>query len=285
MPRLPGDPLLRAGIVGLGMAFLIGVGVLAYGLFSLQGGMEEAGTIAYENEEETTFDAFRVLDEPGPGGIEEGGPSTVTPPGDAPEPAGEAGVQRKPQPKPQTVSGLEPTTASAARSPLPGEPQNWPDADADEVAAADGERDYGPIPRSAILGLTIDAIGIKNAPVLPDDGPAYLDRGVTHTPETSLPWSGTPERNTYLAAHRIGYPATGSRLLFYNLNQLSEGDEIVLARRTGKKYTYRVTEMFLVDPTDSWVMGRVRGRDMVTLQTCAPIPTFEKRLIVRADRV
>jgi sortase A len=32
-------------------------------------------------------------------------------------------------------------------------------------------------------------------------------------------------------------------------------------------------------------MGQVVGRDMVTLQTCTPIPTFEKRLIVRADRV
>jgi LPXTG-site transpeptidase (sortase) family protein len=31
--------------------------------------------------------------------------------------------------------------------------------------------------------------------------------------------------------------------------------------------------------------GQVRGRDMVTLQTCTPYPTFEKRLIVRADRV
>ncbi|MGI8650992.1 MAG: sortase, partial [Rubrobacter sp.] len=179
----------------------------------------------------------------------------------------------------------EPTTASAARSPLPSEPQNWPAARPEEVAAANGERDYGAIPRGAVLGLTIDAIGIKNAPVWPDDSPAYLDRGVTHAPETSLPWSGTPERNTYLAAHRIGYPSTGSRLLFSNLDQLSEGDEIVLARSTGKKYTYRVTEMFVVEPSDSWVMGRVRDRDMVTLQTCTPIPTFEKRLIIRADRV
>jgi sortase A len=31
-------------------------------------------------------------------------------------------------------------------------------------------------------------------------------------------------------------------------------------------------------------MGQVRGRDMLTLQTCTPIPTLEKRLIVRADR-
>jgi sortase A len=32
-------------------------------------------------------------------------------------------------------------------------------------------------------------------------------------------------------------------------------------------------------------MGQVRGRDMVSLQTCTPIPTFEKRLVVRAERV
>jgi len=27
------------------------------------------------------------------------------------------------------------------------------------------------------------------------------------------------------------------------------------------------------------------GRDMLSMQTCTPIPTFEKRLIVRAERV
>jgi uncharacterized membrane protein YhdT len=55
--------------------------------------------------------------------------------------------------------------------------------------------------------------------------------------------------------------------------------------RAGTSYRYRVSEVLVVDPTDSWVMGQVRGRDMVTLQTCTPYPTFEKRLIVRADRV
>jgi LPXTG-site transpeptidase (sortase) family protein len=46
-----------------------------------------------------------------------------------------------------------------------------------------------------------------------------------------------------------------------------------------------LSETFLAEPTDSWVMGQLRGRDMLTLQTCTPIPTFQKRLIVRADRV
>ncbi len=74
-------------------------------------------------------------------------------------------------------------------------------------------------------------------------------------------------------------------MIFYNLDKLGTGDRIVLKDRTGRVYEYEVSETFLADPTDSWVMGQVRGRDMVTLQTCTPIPTFEKRLIVRADRV
>jgi sortase A len=46
---------------------------------------------------------------------------------------------------------------------------------------------------------------------------------------------------------------------------------------------YRVSEAFGATPEDSWVMGQVRNRDMLTLQTCIP-PTFEERLVIRADR-
>jgi sortase A len=60
---------------------------------------------------------------------------------------------------------------------------------------------------------------------------------------------------------------------------------ITLKDRQGRAYRYQVTETFIANPADSWVMGQVRGRDMVTLQTCTPIPTFEKRIIVRADRI
>jgi sortase A len=59
----------------------------------------------------------------------------------------------------------------------------------------------------------------------------------------------------------------------------------VLKDRAGNSYRYRVSEVFITDPTDSWVMGQVRGRDMLTLQTCTPYPTFQKRLMVGADRV
>jgi sortase A len=100
-----------------------------------------------------------------------------------------------------------------------------------------------------------------------------------------LPWSNTPQRNVYLAGHRFGWPGSGSHLVFYNLDELARGDEVLLKDRNGRRYRYRVTEAFVAEPEDSWVMGQVRGRDMVTLQTCAPIPSFDKRLIVRADRL
>jgi sortase A len=135
------------------------------------------------------------------------------------------------------------------------------------------------------MGLTIEAIGIYDAPVFDSNSQWALARGVAHNPQTSLPWSPTPQRNVYLAGHRMGFRGTWSRMIFYNLDKLDAGDEVLLKNRAGTSYRYRVSEVFVVDPTDSWVMGQVRGRDMVTLQTCTPYPTFEKRLIVRADRV
>ena len=53
--------------------------------------------------------------------------------------------------------------------------------------------------------------------------------------------------------------------------------------RGGRGYDYRVIDSFLVNPDDSWVTER--GRDPLTLQTCTLKPTFEKRLIVRAERI
>ena len=66
--------------------------------------------------------------------------------------------------------------------------------------------------------------------------------------------------------------------------QLQNGDEAILKDREGRVYRYRVSESFTAWPDDSWVMGQELNRDMLMLQTCIP-PNFDKRLIVRADRV
>jgi sortase A len=122
------------------------------------------------------------------------------------------------------------------------------------------------------MTLTIPSLGLKNAPVLNSGARSALDKGAVHLPDTSLPWSDTPERNVYLAGHRLGWLGTVGHLVFYRLNELTGGDRITLRGPNGKRYDYRVLESFIVGPRGNWVTGRVRGRDLLTLQTCTPIP-------------
>ncbi len=167
---------------------------------------------------------------------------------------------------------------------LPVAEQDWTRPSGTELDAANSPRRYPPS-LDAVLTLTVKAIGLYDAPVIDSSSREALDRGVIHLTDTPMPWEERKQKNVYLAGHRIGYPGTGSRLVFYNLDRLATGDAVRLRNRSGVVYEYRVTEAFEVPPDASWAMDSVRDRDIVTLQTCTPIPTFEKRLVVRADRI
>jgi sortase A len=133
------------------------------------------------------------------------------------------------------------------------------------------------------MSLTVEALGLYDVPIISSPSYEVLDRGLMHEPETSLPWDGGAGRNVFVAGHYLGWPGTASHLVFYNLDKLRRGDEVVLEDSGGRVYRYRVSESFEAGPEESWVMGQEVGRDMLTLQTCIP-PLYEERLIVRADR-
>jgi sortase A len=204
--------------------------------------------------------------------------------GSEPETQARAEPQVQPEPSAQEEPEAQPQSEPEQRYLPAGESDDWQRPTRQEVEAANEPRHYK-LPAGAIMGLTIEAIGIYNVPVFDSNSQWALANGVAHHPQTSLPWSPTAQRNVYLAGHRMGFRGTWSRMIFYNLDKLREGDEVVLKDRAGTSYSYRVSEVLVTEPTDVWVMGQVLGRDMVTLQTCIPIPTFQKRLIVRADRV
>jgi sortase A len=176
------------------------------------------------------------------------------------------------------------TAPDQSRQSLPLDDYDYPLPTDSQLRSANRPRHYN-LPPGAIMSLTINALGLRNVPVISSSSRRALDQGVIHLPGTSYPWSDTPERNVYLAGHRLGWPGTGSHLVFYRLNQLRGGERVTLRDPQGGRYDYMVIESFVVGPEDSWITGRVRGRDLLTLQTCTPIPTFEKRLIVRAERI
>ena len=50
----------------------------------------------------------------------------------------------------------------------------------------------------------------------------------------------------------MGFRGTWSCMLFYRLDELYRGDEVLLKDRSGKAYRYRVSEVFITEPTDSF---------------------------------
>ena len=164
---------------------------------------------------------------------------------------------------------------------LPVVSDDWPRPSREEVAAALDVRYYAP-QQNAALTLTVEEIGLYDVPVIDGATEAALEQGVIHLPQTPMPREERDQKNVYLAGHRLGFPNTGSRLVFYNLDKLKQGDILALEDRSGTPYEYLVSEVFVVEPDADWVVDPIRGRDMVTLQTCT-FPDLFNRLIVRAD--
>lgn len=140
-------------------------------------------------------------------------------------------------------------------------------------------------PRNETLRLTIpkmkrvDDIPVYTAAM---DNTGALDAGAVHLKGTGFPWQR--DSNVYIAGHRLGYPRTGSFLVFYDLNQLKDGDRVMLSDSDGKKYVYKVFEEITVRPDHTSVTEPVAGKNIVSLQACT-LPNYSKRLIVQAELV
>ena len=173
--------------------------------------------------------------------------------------------------------------AATTPDPAPRLAANWSSPSRREVAATEEIRRFAPRPGSEMT-MSVRVLGLYDAPVASSGRRDDLDNGLVRMPQTDLPWEEGDEKNVYVAGHYLGLEGTNSRMVFYNLHKLKKGDEIALKDELGQVYKYRVSEKFAAESRDSWAMGEVRDRDMLTLQTCIP-PDFGKRLLVRADRV
>jgi sortase A len=148
-----------------------------------------------------------------------------------------------------------------------------------------------PTPPTDDLWMSIPALGLYDNYVTNTGDFSAMDYGAIKLPETAFPWQDNA--NTYIAAHRLGWPGTASYHQFYNLPLLSEGDVIYLGDVNGTTYTYEVSGFKEVRPNQTWITAPQAGRDMVSLQTCIENfgdywtmgPNWNVRYVVQADRV
>ena len=140
-------------------------------------------------------------------------------------------------------------------------------------------------PKDKSLRLSVPAMArVEDAPVetAPGQAEGPLRRGVLHVAGTGFPWQ--PGANTYLAGHRLGFPGTASHLLFWDLDELRKGDEVLLRDAEDRTYRYRVFRKMVVGPKEVSVTEPVAGKSVVSLQTCT-LPDYKKRLVVQAALV
>jgi sortase A len=157
----------------------------------------------------------------------------------------------------------------------------WVVADVQEV----GDVGAAAAPKSEKLKLSVPKLKrVRDIPVYTGEAgdKGKLAAGALHIDETGFPWQAGS--NVYIAGHRLGYPRTKSWLVFWHLNKLQRGNKVVLEDAEGRRYEYEVFDKEVVEPSDTSVMKPVKGKNIVTLQTCT-LPDYKDRLIVRAQLV
>ena len=146
--------------------------------------------------------------------------------------------------------------------------------------------EVGPEPELIIPKINVDV------PVVYGVGPdntsqmRAMERGVAHF---SIPGANsTPGQigNTVISGHSSNdlFDAGDYKFIFAQLDKLTTGD-MIYANYEGTRYSYTVTKKEVVMPTEVDKLIYPTDKPVLTLITCTPLGTAEKRLLVTAEQV
>lgn len=109
-----------------------------------------------------------------------------------------------------------------------------------------------------------------------------LKRGVAHAKGTPLPGE---RGSVFIFAHSSGNPIeiASYNTIFFRLGELEKGDEVEI-KKDGKIYRYAVVDKKNVWPNEVRYLTE-QTKDQLILQTCWPVGTTLKRLLVFAEAI
>lgn len=140
---------------------------------------------------------------------------------------------------------------------------------AQELAAGVAPGEGQPVALLQIPKLDLEKIVVEGT------GEDDLRLGPGHYGGTPLPGQSG---NAAIAGHRTTYGAP-----FYNLDKLTQGDEVVATTLQGQ-FVYRVVKSEIVSPSDNSVLEHT-NTPTLTLTTCNPRYSASQRLVVQAGLV
>ena len=127
--------------------------------------------------------------------------------------------------------------------------------------------------------LVIPKIGVYIEIVTSENESWALSIGAWHMPTTGNPATGS---NMVISSHRFRYRPPNSKT-FYLLDKMAIGDNFIIYWNQ-QEYDYAVTDIKIVEPNDASVLNQTEGHK-VTLYTCTPLFTTDKRLVVIGELI
>lgn len=170
---------------------------------------------------------------------------------------------------------LELIDSSKAKSALQDREPLSPNLD--EESPQPGQQEE---PKKMLHGLTL--LGAIHIPAIDVDQPILegsTEKSLKYGIGTVVPEVKAGEIGNFVLA---GHRGRSYGKLLNRLNELKEGDEIVV-ESLSENYRYYVTEAFLVEPDELWVLEEDDSSRELTLITCHPVKNPTHRLIVRAE--
>ena len=135
------------------------------------------------------------------------------------------------------------------------------------------------IPKLSANAKIISEVDSQNA----DAYQAALVDGVAHAKGTAHPgeWG-----NMFVFAHSGTDFLRDNRfnMIFYHLDELEGGDQIYIYKN-GTKHSYAVKEKKIVEASDSQYLKKEADGKILTLMTCWPAGSTDKRLVVIAQQI
>lgn len=135
-------------------------------------------------------------------------------------------------------------------------------------------------------GIEDGVIGFLKIEKMDVELPIYLGAteknmslGAAHLSETSYPVGGE-NTNSVIAAHR-GF---GKTAMFRNIQKLEKGD-LIIVENFREILKYKVSEIEIIDPSQTDRLLIRDGEDMITLLTCHPYGSNAKRYLVYCKRI
>lgn len=144
----------------------------------------------------------------------------------------------------------------------------------------------GPEPRMIIPKINVDAPTVYNVGPSNEEQLKAMAKGIAHVKypgATAMP--GQVGNAVYSGHSSSDWTDSGAyKFVFVQLERLTV-DDVIYINHDSKRYAYKVFETKVVEPTDIASLYYTGDEPIITLITCTPLGTADKRFLVFARQV